>query len=206
MKRPRRALGYSAAAVAVLAAGVGLFYNGYGPMALKDRGAPQLSPREAKGQLDDTLRAATGAISPPAAYFGGVYVVDRLPEHADGEPSLLSGVMASVSLRTKVGPARIPVLLNQMKQLWGDRCRQDDTTVGYAATHYTDLSCPGRGESYFQLSVVSSADGSTFGVHLSARVDTVRYQPEKDYGASPVGPRLTGHEGAPDVDDPYWSH
>ncbi|WP_280676509.1 hypothetical protein [Kitasatospora sp. MAA19] len=192
--------------MAVLATGAGLFYTGYGPMALKDRDTAQLSPREAKGQLDDTLRAAMGAISPPVAYLGGVYVVDRYPEHADGEPSLLSRAMASVTLRTKVAPGRIPVLLDQMTQLWGERCRREENVVGYEAKHYTDLMCPGRGETQFTLSTVGSETSPFVEVRLTAQVFTVRYQPEKGYGPAPVGGRLTGHEAGPDLDDPYWSH
>ncbi|MFJ2806473.1 hypothetical protein [Kitasatospora sp. NPDC087271] len=194
------------AAVAVLAAGVGLFYNGYGPMAIKDRGAPQLSPREAKGQLDETLRTAIGAITPSVAYFGSGYAVDRDPEHADGEPALLSQVMLSARLRTKVAPAKLSVLLDQLTQLWGDRCRREDSTVGYEAKHYVELNCPARGAAGFNLLAVNTPSDLYFDVSISAQVTPVRYQPEKDYGASPVGPRLTGHEGAPDVDDPYWSH
>ncbi|MBV6701091.1 hypothetical protein [Kitasatospora aureofaciens] len=194
------------AVVAVLAAGVGLFYNGYGPMALKDRDTPQLSAREAKAQLDDTLRTAMGAISPPVAYFGGFYAVDRRRDHADGEPSLLSDVRAVVSLRTKVAPARIPVLLDQMKQLWGERCRPEDHTLDYSAKHYTDLSCPGHEGTSFTLSVVSSENEPSVEVYLRAEVSSpVRYQPENDYGTGPTGKRL-GSRQPQDLDDPYWSH
>ncbi|MFE5583643.1 hypothetical protein [Kitasatospora sp. NPDC056531] len=194
------------AAVVVLAAGVGLFYNGYGPMALKDRDNTRLSPGGAKAQLDDTLQAAMGAIAPPLVYFGGFYAVDRGPEHADGEPSLLSGVREVVSVRTKVAPAKVSVLLNRMTLLWGGDCRQSDTTVGSLATHYTELHCSGRGDTLFTLSVASSSADSTVVVDLIAEAFSVRYQPEKDYGAPPIGERPTGHELAPDVDDPYWSH
>ncbi|MFJ2864808.1 hypothetical protein [Kitasatospora sp. NPDC087314] len=192
--------------MAVLATGVGLFYTGYGPMALKDRGAPQLRPGEAKGQLDDTLRAAVGAITPSLAYFGSAYVVDRDPEHADGEPSLLSQVMVSTRLRTKVAPAKMPVLVDQMEQLWGERCRSQDSTVGHEAKHYIQLNCPGRGQAGFELLAVNTPSDPFFDVSMSAEVTPVRYQPEKDYGTSPVGGRLTGHETGPDLDDPYWSH
>ncbi|MFF3006432.1 hypothetical protein ACFVTF_26925 [Kitasatospora sp. NPDC057940] len=193
-------------AAAVLAAGAGLFYNGYGPMALKDRGANQLGSLEAKGQLDETLRTAMDAIAPPVTYFGGGYVVDRDPEHADGEPSLLSQVMLSARFRTKVAPAKLPVLLDRLTQLWGERCWRQDDTIGSEAKRYVELNCPGRGTAGFNLLAVNTPSDLYFDVSISARVTPVRYQPEKDYGASPVGPRLTGHEGAPDVDDPYWSH
>ncbi|MFF2145327.1 hypothetical protein [Kitasatospora sp. NPDC058190] len=188
----------------MLATGVGLFYNGYGPMALMDRDSAR-SAREAKEQLDDTLQAAMGAISPSLSYFGGVYVVERAQEHADGEPSMLSSVTASVSVRTKVAPAKVPVLVDQVKQLWGGQCRPD-STVETAAKRYTDLNCSGRGDTLFTLSVISSTTDSTMQVLMSAEAFVVRYQPAEDYGASPVKPRLTGHEPAPDVDDPYWSH
>ncbi|MFI9160015.1 hypothetical protein [Kitasatospora aureofaciens] len=204
MKRPRRALGCSVAAAAVLAAGFGLFYNGYGPMALMDRGSVR-SAGEAKGQLDDTLQTAMGAVSPSLSYFGGVYVVERAPEHADGEPSLRSSVTASVSVRTKVAPAKVPVLLDRMKQVWGGECRPE-VTAEAGAKRYTDLNCSGRGDTLFTLSVVSSPTVSTEQVLMSAEAFVVRYQPAGDYGAAPVGPQLTGHEPAPDLDDPYWSH
>ncbi|MFI9361006.1 hypothetical protein ACIG5E_08085 [Kitasatospora sp. NPDC053057] len=189
----------------MLATGLGLFYNGYGPMALKDRDTTQLSPGEAKAGLDGSLQAAMGAIVPPMAYFGGFYAVDRGPEHADGEPSLLSGVREVVSVRTKVTPAKVPVLLEQMTRLWGSDCRQPDTTGGMA-TNYTELHCPGHGDTLFTLSVVSSTNDSTVQVLMSAEAFMVRYQPGRDYGAPPIGERPTGHELAPDVDDPYWSH
>ncbi|MFJ4190163.1 hypothetical protein [Kitasatospora sp. NPDC089509] len=188
----------------VLATAAGLFHQGYGPMALMDRNSTR-SAREAKGQLDDTLQAAMGAISPSLSYFGGVYVVERAPEHADGEPSLRSSVTASVSVRTKVTPAKVPVLLDRVKQLWGGGCRPEGTTED-GAKRYTDLNCSGRGDALFTLSVVSSTDDSTVRVLMSAEAFEVRYQPAGHYGVSPVGPRLTGHEPAPDVDDPYWSH
>ncbi len=203
MKRPRRALGCSVATVLVLATGVGLFCNGYGPMALKDRENAR-SPRETKAQLDDTLQAAMGAITPPVSYFGGFYAVDRRPEHADGEPSLLSGVREVVSVRTKVAPAKTEVLLERMKQLWGD-CRRSDVTVEHLARHYTELHCSGRGDVLFTLSVTSSTADSYVAVSLSAELFLVRYQPEKDYGAPPIGERPSP-EPAPDLDDPYWSH
>ncbi|MBD0691648.1 hypothetical protein [Streptomyces sp. CBMA123] len=188
----------------VLAAGAGLFYHGYGPMALMDRDSVR-SASEAKGQLDDTLRAATGAISPSLSYFGGVYVVERAPEHADGEPSLRSSVTASVSVRTRVAPAKVPVLLDRMKQLWDGQCHSGGASeVG--VKRYTDLYCSGRGDTLFTLSVVSSTTDSTVQVLMSAEAFTVRYQPDRDYGTPPTGELLTGHEPAPDVDDPYWSH
>ncbi|MFJ2187706.1 hypothetical protein ACIOJE_06990 [Kitasatospora sp. NPDC087861] len=192
--------------MAVLATGAGLFYTGYGPMALKDRGAPQLRPEEAKGQLDDTLRTAVGAIAPSLAYFGSAYVVDRDPEHADGEPSLLSQVMVSARLRTKVAPAKMPVLLDQLKQLWGEKCKFQDDIVGSAAKRYVQLNCPGRGQAGFELLAVNTPSDPFFDVSIGAEVTPVRYQPEKGYGPAPVGGRLTGHEAGPDLDDPYWSH
>ncbi|MFF4817344.1 hypothetical protein ACFY2K_22450 [Kitasatospora sp. NPDC001309] len=188
----------------VLAVGTGLFYNGYGPMALMDRDSTR-SASETKGQLDDTLRAASDAISPVLSYFGGVYVVERAPDHADGEPSLRSSVTASVSVRTRVAPAKIQVLLDRLDQLWGGHCRSGGSSEA-GAKRYTDLNCSGRGEALFTLSVVSSTTDSTVQVLMSAEASGVRYQPAEGYGESPVGPRLTGHEPAPDVDDPYWSH
>ncbi|MFJ9840960.1 hypothetical protein ACIRYZ_10895 [Kitasatospora sp. NPDC101155] len=206
MKRPRRALGCSVVAAVVLATGLGLFYNGYGPMALMDRGGTtQLSPGEAKADLDGSLQAAMGAVVPPMAYFGGFYAVDRRPEHADGEPSLLSGVREVVSVRTKVTPAKVPVLLDRMRQVWGGQCRPEVTGEA-AAKRYTDLNCSGRGDTLFTLSVVSSTTDSTVQVFMSAEVFTVRYQPGADYGVPPIGERPTGQELTPDVDDPYWSH
>jgi hypothetical protein len=173
-------------------------------MALMDRDSAR-SAREEKGQLDDTLQTAMGSVSPSLSYFGGVYVVERAPEHADGEPSLRSSVTASVSVRTRVAPAKVPVLLDRMRQAWGGQCRPEDTAES-GAKRYTDLNCSGRGDTLFTLSVVSSTTDSTVQVLMSAEAFGVRYRPTEDYGASPVGPQLTGHEPAPDVDDPYWSH
>ncbi|MEV7183712.1 hypothetical protein [Kitasatospora sp. NPDC093102] len=192
--------------MATLVTGVGLFCNGYGPMALKDRNTPQLSPREAKEHLDDTLRAAVAAIDPPLVYFGSTYDVERDPEHADGEPSLLSNVRTRARVRTRIAPARVPVLVDQMTRLWGAGCRRDDNTVEHQAKHYTDLWCSGSGGALFTLSVVSSTTDPAVDVYLRAKATPVRYQPEKDYGVASVTPPLTGHEPAPDVDDPYWSH
>ncbi|MFD8701508.1 hypothetical protein ACFV1W_02650 [Kitasatospora sp. NPDC059648] len=189
----------------VLATGLGLFYDGYGPMALKDRNTAQLSPGEAKAELDGSLQTAMEAIVPPMAYSGGFYAVDRGPEHADGEPSLLSGVREVVSVRTKVSPAKVPVLLDRMKQVWGGQCRPE--VSGESGTkRYTDLDCSGHGDTLFTLSVVSSTTDSTVQVLMSAEAFMVRYQPGRDYGAPPVGERPTGHEPVPDLDDPYWSH
>ncbi|MFD5462763.1 hypothetical protein ACFWIQ_08025 [Kitasatospora sp. NPDC127059] len=187
-----------------LAVGAGLFYGGYGPMGLKDREGAR-NPREVKAQLDGTLQAAMGAIVPPMAYYGGFYAVDRGPEHADGEPNLLSSVREVVSARTKVAQAKIPVLLDRMTQLWGD-CRRSDSTESSVVTHYTELHCSGRGDAVFTLTVVSSTTDSTVRVLMSADAFGVHYQPEKDYGAPPIGERPTGRDPAPDVDDPYWSH
>ncbi|MFJ8625594.1 hypothetical protein ACIRD3_22465 [Kitasatospora sp. NPDC093550] len=203
MKRPRRALGCSAAAVLVLATGAGLFYNGYGPMALKDRDNAR-SPRETRMRLNGTLQAAMGAITPPLAYSGGFYAVDREPDHADGEPSLLSGVREVVAVRTKVAPAKVQVLLDRMSQLWGD-CRRTDTTVEYLHKCDTDLNCSGHGEVLFTLSVTTSTADSSVKVHLSGAAFLVRFQPREDYGTPPVGERPSP-EPAPDLDDPYWSH
>ncbi|MFJ9769902.1 hypothetical protein ACIRVF_01495 [Kitasatospora sp. NPDC101157] len=205
MKRPRRALGCSAVVAVVLATGLGLFYNGYGPMALKDRDNARLSPGEAKAELDDTLQAAMGAVVPPLAYTGGFYAVDRAPEHADGEPSLLSGVREAVLVRTKVAPAKVPVLLDRMTQFWGGDCRRPGGSDNLA-TQYPEMHCSGRGDALFTLSVIGSSADSTVQVVMSAEAFEVRYQPEKDYGAPPIGERSTGQQLAPDVDDPYWSH
>ncbi|MEU4115083.1 hypothetical protein AB0F71_11365 [Kitasatospora sp. NPDC028055] len=190
----------------VLATGVGLFHNGYGPMALMDRGADLLSPSEAKARLDGTMRAAMAAITPPLSYFGGFYVVDRRQEHADGEPSLRSDVREVASVRTKVAPSKVPVLLDGMARFWGGDCRRSDTTTGSQATHYTQLHCSGRGDTLFTISVATVTADSAVTVTLSADVFGVHYQPEKDYGAPPIGERQTGQAPAPDLDDPYWSH
>ncbi|MFD9691152.1 hypothetical protein ACFXPX_33970 [Kitasatospora sp. NPDC059146] len=206
MKRPRRTLGCSVAAVVVLATGVGLFYNGYGPMALMDRGAGLLSPSEAKAQLDETLRAAMAAISPPLAYSGGSYIVDRRQEHADGEPNLRSDVREVALVRTKVVPAKVPVLLDRMTQFWGGDCRRSDTTTGSQTTQYTQLHCPGRGSTLVTVSVTTVTADSAVTVDLSADAFGVYYRSEQDYGAPPIGEREAGRSPAPDVDDPYWSH
>ncbi|MFB7613472.1 hypothetical protein [Kitasatospora sp. NPDC056181] len=200
-----------AVVVAVLTAGVGLFYNGYGPMALRDKRVLKLkSPAAAKDRIDEFLRATMAGISPQVEYLGGDYQVTREEDHWDGEPNLKSRLFGAVTIRTRIAQVKLPRLLDQISWSWeGMGCgRVERSGPDKYNPKLTSLSC--TTDDGLSVSLGASSDGSYNSVAFSGELDFVRYQPAHEYGPVsplPTRPRTSGGVVADDaVDDPYWSH
>ncbi|MFI6844606.1 hypothetical protein [Kitasatospora sp. NPDC050467] len=193
--------------VSVLITGVGLFYNGYGPMALRDKRVLHLKdPAVAKDRIDELLRATMAGISPQVAFLGGDYQVTREEDHWDGEPSLKSRLFGAVAIRTRISQVKLPRLLDQISRNWeGLGCGPvDRTETGQYSPGLASLSCATFDDLFVGLS--ASSDGSYNSVSFSAELDFVRYRPAHEYGPMPSLLRGSTGERGGDLDDPYWSH
>ncbi|WP_406202599.1 hypothetical protein OH807_24615 [Kitasatospora sp. NBC_01560] len=201
-------------AAAVLTTGTGLFYNGYGPMALRDRRLTgHSSAGEAEARINTALRTMMDGISPALTYAGGHYWVDREQDHWDGEPSLVSNVTARVGARNVIAVAKLPVLFDQVRRAWPNCGEPEKYADSYPSGHrWVRLSCGSGGAPLLTLTARGprAEDAPYDGVAFEASLFGVRYRPEQEYGPMPPlanrSPGSTGAAGNDPVDDPYWSH
>ncbi|MFD0276528.1 hypothetical protein ACFVHB_21850 [Kitasatospora sp. NPDC127111] len=191
----------------LLSTGIVLFFNGYGPMALRDKRVVKLkSPAAAKERIDEFLRATMDGISPPVTYLGGDYQVTREHDHWDGEPNLKSQLFGWVTLRTRISSVKLPVLLDQISRIWEhsgcspvSRSVPEKYNPGLAS-----LRC--EAGDYLFVDLIASSNGAYDTVSFGANLDFVRYRPAGEYGpVPPLAKRPKGDHDA-DTDDPYWSH
>ncbi|MEU6233904.1 hypothetical protein [Kitasatospora sp. NPDC047058] len=194
----------------LLSTGIVLFCNGYGPMAHRDRRLTgQAGAADAETRINEALRATMDGISPPLAYLGGGYEVNRYPQHWDGEPSLISDVTGHVDVRTRIAPGKLQALLDQIGRGW-THClepeRYSDKYQGGARRVRLVCGGPDSPSFTFTASAPLAVDAPYDEVWFEASLFGVRYRPAHEY--KPVPPLAKTPTGArdADVDDPYWSH
>lgn len=190
------------AAVVLVTGGVELFFNGYGPLALADRRV-RVSPGEAKGRIDQALRATMEVVSPALTYAGADFEVERERDRWDGEPSMVSDVTEIIRARTIVSRAKLPALMDQVTQVWhglGSRVVERNEEL-HSLGGVADVG----GEVYLTLNAYETQDDpSSYRVVLRADIGGVLYQPAHEY--EPLSPLARTPADIALLYDPYWSH
>ncbi|MGF1431723.1 hypothetical protein [Kitasatospora sp. LaBMicrA B282] len=207
MSQRRGCLGVAVGIVLVLALGAWFLGNGYGPLAHYDE--PTMSPGQARARIDQLVSRTMAGISPAPTYCNFSYASERDSAHWDGEPSRLSDLMGSLDICTRISPARVPVLLDQITKAWQGLSSVPVTQgapnrSGYPPTVATlNAQVPGVYMSVQVLAPVASGATQSETVEFLFHAYGVRYQPTHDYKLP--GPAPTSSPPAP-ADDPYWSH
>ncbi|MER7754637.1 hypothetical protein [Kitasatospora sp. NPDC097643] len=191
--------------VLTVAIGAVLFANGFGPLALADRSG-RLGTGEAKGRIDQALRATMDGVFPSLTYAGADFEVRREHDRWDGEPSMVSDVEEVVTVRTSISQTKLLTLMDQVSRAWtalGSRV----VDRSEPADKHPYLRGVGQvgGETYLTFSAEATQD-STYLVTFRAGVGGVLYQPAHEY--EPMSPlaRTPFYAKVDPVDDPYWSH
>ncbi|HJD85213.1 hypothetical protein [Kitasatospora aureofaciens] len=208
--RWKKAGAIALAAAVLVTVGTALFFNGYGPLAWADRRV-RTDPGEAKGWIDNALHTTMDAVSPPLAYVGADFEVEREKDRWDGEPSMVSDVTEIVTVRTVVSKAKLPVLMDQVTKAWmvlGSR------VIDHSDPSLDSRSLRGVGDAGGQVFLTFYADPaqgpSSYTVMFRAEAGGVLYQPAHEYQPLSPLPRTPrdakGYVVNNPVDDPYWSH
>ncbi|MFJ7248348.1 hypothetical protein ACIQWA_27485 [Kitasatospora sp. NPDC098652] len=202
-KRWKTAGGIVLSFVVIVSVQAVLFVNGYGPLALADRSG-RVGTGTAKGRIDQALRATIDGISPSLTYAGADFEVDRAHHLWDGEPSMGSDVTEIIRARTVVSRAKLPVLMDQVTQVWralGSRLVERNEEL-----HSLQGVGNVGGEIYLTFYAYETQDPSSYTVMLRAEAGGVLYQPAHEYEPlSPLARTTAGAKFEP-LDDPYWSH
>ncbi|MFI6152115.1 hypothetical protein ACIBCA_05440 [Kitasatospora sp. NPDC051170] len=196
------------AAMCVIAVVV-LYENSYFFAGMGDRAKVRFSAGQARERIDGVLGATMDGISPPLTYASGNYQVARDPDLYDGEHSVRSLLSAVVFGGTRISPAKLPQVMDQVARTWNGR-----------GCHVTERHEPGNKTGFPVGLGCLDGDGMLLTLHADERLGTylvwfvadlgdVRYRP--GVPEPPLGLPATTYDADTHrsvtiaVNDPYWS-